>query len=180
MVSRGIRWLRLEWLLLPLPKNTHFCICEMTHAKQDSQTSLMETLSSVAPDWLSFSVDENNNLFDIQNIAASLVSNLEHCSGFPLNSASSFVYYRPTMNYKIWVAQSDVYLCADGTTCFASNISNPGLLVSLSIGQANILKSSLNIFQDMQDKGLSLHVDSIGLHKDRETARFVNEFTWYG
>ncbi|PFX29112.1 hypothetical protein AWC38_SpisGene6173 [Stylophora pistillata] len=143
-------------------------------------SSFMGALSSVAPDWLSFSVDENNNLFNIQNIAASLVPNLEHCPEFPLNSASSLVYYRPTVNYKIRVAQTDVYLFADGTTCFAIDICKPGLLVSLSIGQANILKSSLNIFQDMQDKGLSLHVDSIGIHKDKETARFVNGFIWNG
>ena len=134
----------------------------------------------MAPEWLSFSVDENNNAFDIQNIAASLTSGLEHCLGFPLNRASSLVYYRPVVSFKIRVAQTDVSLFADGTTCFAINICNPALFVSLSEGPAYLLKSSLNIFRDMQDNGLSLQVDSIGLHRDKETIRFVNGIIWNG
>ena len=32
----------------------------------------------------------------------------------------------------------------------------------------------------MQDNGLSLQVDSIGLHRDKETIRFVNGIIWNG
>ncbi|PFX29109.1 Fibulin-5 [Stylophora pistillata] len=143
-------------------------------------SSFMEALSSMAPEWLSFSVDENNNLFDIQNIAASLVPDLEHCSGFPLNQASSLIYYRPAVNYKIRVTQTEVPLFADGTTCFAINLCQPGLFVNLRKGDANLLKSTLNILRELKNDGLNLQVDSIGFHRNKETVRFVNGIIWNG
>lgn len=143
-------------------------------------SSFMEVFSSMAPEWLSFSVDKNNNLFDIQNIAASLAPDLEHCSGFPLNQASSLIYYRPAVNYKIRVAQTEVSLLADGTTCFAINICQPGLFVNLPKGQANLLKNTLNIFQEMKNDGLNLQVDSIGFYRNKKTTRFVNGTIWNG
>ena len=143
-------------------------------------SSFMEALSSVAPEWLSFSVAENNNIFDIQNIAANLASDLEHCTGFPFNQASSLVYYRPTVNYKMRVAQEDVALLADGSICFAINVCEPSLFVNFPKGQADLIMSSLNFFRDMQNSGLSLQVDSIGLHKNKETAHFVKGIIWNG
>ena len=143
-------------------------------------SSFMEALSSVAPEWLSFSVAENNNIFDIQNIAANLASDLEHCTGFPFNQASSLVYYRPTVNYKMRVAQEDVALLADGSTCFAINVCEPSLFVNFPKGQADLIMSSLNFFRDMQNSGLSLQVDSIGLHKNKETVHFVKGIIWNG
>ena len=143
-------------------------------------SSFMEALSSVAPEWLSFSVAENNNIFDIQNIAANLASDLEHCTGFPFNQASSLVYYRPTVNYKMRVAQDDVSLLADGSTCFAINICKPSLFVNFPKGQADLIMGSLNFFRDMQNSGLSLQVNSLGIHKNEETAHFVKGIIWNG
>ena len=143
-------------------------------------SSFMQALSSMAPEWLALAVSETNDVFDIQNIAANLASDLEHCSGFPVSQASSLAYYRPAVNYKIRVAQTEVALFAGGRTCFAVNICKPGLFINLPKGQANLLKSSLNVFRDMENSGLSLHVDSIGLHKDKEIARFVKGIIWNG
>ncbi|KAJ7388498.1 hypothetical protein OS493_037222 [Desmophyllum pertusum] len=59
-----------------------------------------------APEWLNVAVSETNEAFDIPNIVANLASDLEHCSGFPLNQASSLAYYRPAVNYKLRIAQT--------------------------------------------------------------------------
>ncbi|KAJ7388690.1 hypothetical protein OS493_036239 [Desmophyllum pertusum] len=73
-------------------------------------SSFMHALSEMAPEWLNVAVSETNEAFDIPNIVANLASDLEHCSGFPLNQASSLAYYRPAVNYKLRIAQNEVVL----------------------------------------------------------------------
>lgn len=143
-------------------------------------SSFMQALSSAAPEWLSVAVSETNNVFDIQNIAVNLASDSEHCSGFPLSQALALAYYRPALNYKIRLAQNEVALFADGSTCFAINFCKPGLFVNFPKRQTDRLKQSLNVFRDMENSGLNLHVDSIGLHKNKETAHFVKGIIWNG
>ena len=145
-------------------------------------SSFMHALSAMAPEWFTLAVSESNQDFDIQNIAVTLASDLKHCSGFPLNGASSLAYYRPAVNYKMRVDQNDIPLSADGRTCFAINICKPGLFINLPKNQAKALKSNLNVFRDMKDGcGLDLSVDSIGfLNKETSQAKFAKGMIWNG
>ncbi|KAL9986755.1 hypothetical protein ACROYT_G000945 [Oculina patagonica] len=144
-------------------------------------SSLMQALSAMAPEWLTLAVSETNEYFDIQNIAVNLAADLDHCLGFPVNKASSLAYYRPAVHYKMRVAQNEVSLFADGRTCFAINICEPGLFINFPKEQAEILKSTLNAFQDMKDCcGIDLTVDSIGFLNNKETSHFVDGMIWNG
>lgn len=144
-------------------------------------SSFMHALSAMAPEWLTLAVSESNQDFDIQNIAVTLASDLEHCSEFPLNGASSHAYYRPAVNYKMVVGQDEVLLFADGTTCFAINVCQPALFMGFPKGQAELLKSTLDVFRDMKDScGLDLTADSIGFLNNKETSYFVKGLIWNG
>ena len=143
-------------------------------------SSFMHTLSAMAPEWLTLAVSESNQDFDIQNIAVTLASDLKHCSGFPLNGASSLVYYRPAVKYKMRVDQNDIPLSADGRTCFAINICKPGFFINFPKNQAKALKANLNVIRDMKDScGIDLSVDSIGF-LNKETSKFANGMIWDG
>ncbi|KAL9962843.1 hypothetical protein ACROYT_G031988 [Oculina patagonica] len=144
-------------------------------------SSFMQALSAMAPEWLTLAVSETNEYFDIQNIAVNLASDFEHCSGFPFQGASSLAYYRPALNYTVRVAQNEVSLFADGRTCFAINVCKPGLFTKLPKEQAEHLKSTLNVFQDMKDCcGIDLTVNSIGFLDIEETSHFVKGVIWNG
>ncbi|KAL9986757.1 hypothetical protein ACROYT_G000947 [Oculina patagonica] len=144
-------------------------------------SSFMQAISAMAPEWLTLAVSEANEYFDIENIAVTLASDLEHCSGFPLHGESSLAYYRPAVNYKMRVSQNDVSLFADGRTCFAINFCKPGLFISFPKQQAGLLTSTLNVFRDMKDCcGIDLSVDSIGFLNEMETSHFVNGLIWNG
>ena len=144
-------------------------------------SSFMHAFSAMAPEWLTVTVSENNQDFDIQNIAVTLASDLKHCSGFPINAAHSLAYYLPTVNYKMRVEQTEIPLSADGRTCFAINICKPGLFINFPKDQSRLLKSNLNVFRDMKDCcGLDLSVDSIGFLNNKETFNFVKGMIWNG
>lgn len=144
-------------------------------------SSFMHALSAMAPEWLTVTVSENNQNFDIQNIAVTLASDLKHCLGFPINAAQSLAYYRPAVNYKVRVEQNEIPLSADGRTCFAINICKSGLFINFPKSQAQLLKSNLNVFRDMKDRcGLDLSVDSIGFLNNKETSNFVKGIIWNG
>ena len=144
-------------------------------------SSFMYALSAMAPEWLILAVSETNEYFDIQNIAVTLASDLEHCSGFPSHGSSNLAYYRPAVSYKMRVAQNEVLLLADGRTCFAINVCKPGLFINVPKGQAELLKSTLNVFRDMKDCcGIDLNVDSIGFLDNGETSHFVRGVIWNG
>lgn len=145
-------------------------------------TSFMQTLSSVAPEWIILSVSETNVYFDIQNIAVDLqYTDLEHCSGFPLNGASSLAYYHPAVKYRMRVAQNEVPLFTDGKTCLAVGVCKPCLFINFPKGQAELLKSTLKVFRDMKDCcGIDLSVDSIGFVNKKETFLFAKGMIWNG
>ena len=144
-------------------------------------SSFMQALSAMAPEWLTLAVSENNEYFDIENIAVTLASDLEHCSGFPSHGSSNLAYYRPAISYKMRVAQNEVSLFADGRTCFAINVCKPSLFINFPKGQADLLKSNLNVLQDMEDCcAIDLNVDSIGFLNNKETVNFVKGKTWNG
>ena len=144
-------------------------------------SSFMHALSAMAPEWLTLAVSENNEYFDIENIAVTLASDLEHCSGFPTHGSSKLAYYRPAISYKMRVAQNEVSLFADGRTCFAINVCKPSLFINFPKGKADILKSNLNVFRDMKDCcAIDLNVESTGFLNNKETFNFVKGVIWNG
>ena len=144
-------------------------------------SSFMHAFSAMAPEWLTVTVSETNQNFDIQSIAVTLASDLRHCSGFPINAAHSLAYYLPAVDYKMRVEQNEIPLSADGRTCFAINICKPGLFINFPKDQTRLLKSNLNVFRDMKDCcGLDLSVDSIGFLNNKETSNFVKGMIWNG
>ena len=143
-------------------------------------SSFMKAFSEMAPEWLKLAVAENNDVFDIQNIAVNLAPDMEHCSGFPISQTSSHSYYHPVVNYKMHVAQHEATLFADGRTCFVINFCKPAVFMNFPEEQANHLKRTLSMFRDMEDIGLHLRVDSIGLLYNTETTHFVKGIIWDG
>ena len=143
-------------------------------------SSFMQAFSEMAPEWLNLAVNGTNNAFDIQNIAVNLAPDSEHCSGFLLSKKSSHAYYRPAVHYKMLVDQQEVSLFADGSTCFTINFCQPAVFINFPEIQANILKSSLNVFRNMKDTGVDLKVDSIGFLDSMETYQFVKGIVWNG
>jgi len=144
-------------------------------------SSFLHALSTMAPEWLTVTVSDTNQNFDIQNIAVTFASDLKHCLGFPINRAHSLAYYRPAINYKVRVEQNEIPLSTDGRTCFAINICKPGLFINFHKSQAQLLKSNLNVFRDMKEScGLDLSIDSIGFLNNKETTKFVNGTIWNG
>lgn len=164
--------------------------CQSSVAKSDYLLQLMEddvfpsyflqTFSEMAPKWLNLAVNDANKAFDIQNIAVNLVSDLEYCSGFPLNQASSLAYYRPAVDYKMSVAQNEVALFGDRRTCFAINVCQPAVFINFPKEQANILQNTLNVFRDIKNSGVDLRVDSFGLLDNMQVSRLANGTIWNG
>lgn len=143
-------------------------------------SAFMEALSEMAPDWLKL-VAKYNKYFDIQNIVVTLGTKLTHCSGFPFQGESTLAYYRPAISYKIQVDQIEVPLFADGRTCFAINVCKPGLFINFPKKQSEILKSKLEMFQDMKDCcEIDVTMDSIGFLKEKETSYYIKRSIWNG
>ena len=144
-------------------------------------SSFKRAISAMAPEWLTLAVSETNEYFDIQNIAGTIATDLEHCSGIPFVGATSLAYYRPAVIYKIRVAQNEVPLFAEGRTCFAIDVCKPGLFINFPKEQAAILKATLDVIRDMNDCcEVDLTVDSVGFVKDSETSHFFNGTIWNG
>lgn len=147
-------------------------------------TSILQTVSQMAPSWFNVLVSESNDLFDIQNIVVSLAqippNGGEQCSGFPLSPSSSILYFLPAVKYEIRVGQDEASLYDEGNTCFAADVCKQSTFIGFSKESANKLKDKLAVMRDMKDKGCDVHVDSVGLLKSAETFTKTNISLWNG
>ncbi len=191
MIETGIAKTSKSNKLLPQYQRNKKCYSKTANTKNLLEliendafpSSFLQALSGMAPEWLTLAVSETNEYFDIENIAVNITSDheFEHCSGFPLLGSSSLAYYRPAVNYTMRLSQNEVSLFADGRTCFAINVCKPGLFINWPKEQVEHLKSTLNVFQDMEDYcGIDLTVNSIGFLDVEETSHFVKGMIWNG
>lgn len=147
-------------------------------------TSFLQAVSQMAPNWLNVLTSEPNDVFDIQNIMVSLAKTPpnggEHCSGLPLSSSSSVVYFLPAVKYEIRVSQDETSLYDEGNTCFAADVCKQSIFIGFSKESASKLKDKLAVMRDMKAKGCNVHVDSVGLFKSIETFAKTNVALWNG
>ena len=129
------------------------------------------------PLWLKVRVSENNNLFDIMNTLVNLAqttdAHITHpiCK-FPNNIQSAVVLYRPTVNYSISVENNQLSLSSKGS-CFAAVICESEVFLTLSHGASRKL-ATLQVMQDMANKGWELSVSSLSFTKPRRYNRIVS------
>ena len=147
-------------------------------------SSFLRTFSRMSPKWLHLNTEEENNVFDIQNIAVNVAKKAElnegHCSVFPLNQSSSIVYIRPTAKYQFWVSGDPVSLSAEGDTCLAADVCKQSVFIRFPKHSASEINDRLAAFRDMKEKGIDIKVDSLGLLESFDTYEVKGGEFWNG
>ena len=132
-------------------------------------TSFLRAAYTRLPEWLSFELAENNDVFHINNVAASSNKYWRGsyaCAHLPIPSRHFALYYSPLINYTSTIDSETLLVEMSRDVCFAIDLCASAVYWNTGEAGTRMIKRS-KISKNMKEAGWETEITSVGFVRSR-------------